>query len=451
VAIAARLEQAYGPATREHVAELATHFLHGRDEPKAVRYLQLAAEQALRRSAYREVVQHLSVLLQVLERLPEGAERDRAELLARMSLAPALIATRGFAAPEVEQTYSRAQELCRRLDDPPELSLVLHGLAAVNEFRGRYPASERLLKQVLQHGDPALAGEVYELLACSTLHQGAFRQALEHAEAGLSRYDPENDSIHLAPYGEHPTVACHDWAALALWFLGRPDSALAHAEQALALAHKHSYSLTTAQLQLAFLHQHRDEPQQTLRWAEETIAVGTEHGFPLRVAQATILRGWGLARLGAGVDAVGELRRGLSAYLATGAEMEHPYYLGLLGDTLSRSGRPDEGLAVVDEALGMVQASRSFFYQAELHRLRGDLLLDGDGQAELAAGAYHRAFDISTRQGARSLALRAAIRLCRLPDPSERQVALARLRDAYDGFQEGFDTPDLLAARALLS
>jgi DNA-binding winged helix-turn-helix (wHTH) protein/tetratricopeptide (TPR) repeat protein len=448
--VAVRLERAYGPAVHEHVTELATRFLHGRDDVKAVRYLQSAAEQALRRSAHGEAVQHLTVLLEALERLPEGADRDQAELLARMSLGPALIATRGFAAPELEATYIRARRLCNGLGDPPALSLVLHGLAAVNEFRGRYHVSEELLEQVLRVGGSELVVEAHELLACSAFHQGAAARAVRHAEHGLARYDEQRDSGYLAPFGEHPAVSCHDWAALALWYLGRPDSALDHAEQAMALAREHPYSLASAQVQLAFLFQYRDQPEQTVRWAEEAVATGTEHGFPIRAAQATILRGWAMTAVGALDDGPAELRAGLAAYLATGAEMEHPYYLGLLGDALGSSGRTDEGLAVLDEAIRMVGTSRPFFYQAELHRLRGDLLGRDGARIDQAAEAYRHAVEIAAGHGARSLELRGVLSLCLLPDRWMPAGARARLRQLYDQFDEGFGTPDLLAAKALL-
>jgi DNA-binding winged helix-turn-helix (wHTH) protein/predicted ATPase len=448
-AIAVRLEQAYRSAAAEHVTELATQFLHGRDDRKAAQYLQAAAEQALRRSAHREAIQHLDALLRVLERLPEGADRDNAELHAQMSLGPALIATRGFAAPEVEAAYARARDLCVLLGRPRELSLMLHGLAAVNEFRGRYHVSEELLQQVLRIGDAELDVEAHELLACSTFHQGKAARAVRYAEQGLALYDEERHHPYLAPYGEHPAVSCHDWAALALWFLGHPDSALVHAEQALDLAREHPYSLASAEVQLTYLYQYRGEPAETLRWAERAIATASEHGFPIRSAQASILRGWARTALGAG-DGLAELRAGLAAYLATGAELDHPYYLGLLGDALASTAGADHGLAVLDEAIGMVGATRPFYYLAELHRLRGDLLARDRDRTDQAARAYDLAVEIAAGQAARSPQLRAAIGLWRLPQPSRPDGTSALLQRLYGQFDEGFGTPDLLAARALL-
>ena len=454
-AVAGRLERAYGPAAAAHAAELATHFLEGRDHPRAVGYLQAAAAQALGRSAPREAIQHLEALLEALPRLPDGPERDQAELAAQLSLGPALITTRGFASPEVEGAFTRAHELCVALDRPRELRLALHGLAAVAEFRGRYHRSEALLTRILGLGVGELAVEAHELLACSTFHQGAAARAVGYAEQGLALFDEGGDHTvdptYLAPYGEHPAVCCHYWAALALWFLGRPDSALAHGEQARALAAAHPYSLASAEVQLAYLHQYRGEPSETLRWAGRALGTATGHGFPIRGAQAAILGGWARAVTGIGDDGVDQLRAGLAGYLATGAELDHPYYLGLLGEALAATtAGPAEGLAVVDEAIELVGTARPFYYLPELHRLRGDLLGWDRRPATQAAEAYVRAMEIAAGYGTRSAELRAAIRMCRLPGGSTPAGARATLRRLYDQFDEGFGTPDLLAARALL-
>jgi predicted ATPase len=411
--------------------------------------------QALGRSAPRGAIAHLEALLSSLTRLPAGPERDQAELAALMTLGPPLIATRGFASPEVDAAYTRAHELCLELDRPRELALVLHGLAAVAEFRGRYHRSEALLTRILLLGVGDLALEAHELLACSTFHQGAAARAVGYAERGLALYqqgdDHAADLAYLAPYGEHPVVCCHYWASLALWFLGYPDRALAHGQQAQALATAHPYSLASAQVQLAYLHQYRGEPAETLGWAEQALAAATEHGFPIRAAQAAILGGWARAVTAGAGDGVAQLRAGLAGYLATGAELDHPYYLGLLGEALAATDAgPAEGLAVVEEAIELVGTDRPFYYLPELHRLRGDLLArDGRGPAQ-AADAYVLAMEIAAGYGNRSPELRAATRLCRLAARARPPWALDRLRRLLDQFDEGFGTPDLVAARALL-
>ena len=204
-------------------------------------------------------------------------------------------------------------------------------------------------------------------------------------------------------------------------------------------------------MELACLHQYRGEPSETLRWAGQALADATEHGLPIRAVQAAILGGWARAVTGGGGDAVDQLRAGIAGYLATGAESDHPYYLGLLGEAMAATDAgPAAGLAVVGEAIGLVGTARPFYYLPELHRLRGDLLArDGRRDAE-AAEAYGQAMDLAAGHGTRSAELRAAIGRCRLPDRSRPEGALAQLRRLYDQFEEGFGTPDLLAARALL-
>jgi predicted ATPase len=179
-----------------------------------------------------------------------------------------------------------------------------------------------------------------------------------------------------------------------------------------------------------------------------TSTAAAAHGFPIRAAQAAIFGGWARAVTADG-DGVPELRAGLDAYLATGAELDHPYYLGLLGDAVARTAGPAGGLAVLDEAVGLVGTARPFYYLPELHRLRGDLLARA-GRAAEAADAYRRAMETAAGHGTRSAELRAAMGLCRLPDPARPAGALAELRRLHDQFEEGFGTPDLRAARALL-
>ena len=449
IAVADRLERGYGPAAATHAAELAGHLLAGYDHARAAPHLQAAATQAMGRSAPREAIQYLESLLDALTRLPEGPERDEAELLAQMTLGPALTATRGFASPEVEAAYTRAHELCVALDRPHELVLVLHGLAAVAEFRARYHRSEALLTRILALGTSDLALEAHELLACSTFHQGAAARSFGYAMRGLALYDEGADHTYLAPYGEHPAVSCHYWAALALWFLGRPDTALEHAEQARELATTHPYSLASAEVQLAYLHQYRGEAEAALAWAGRALATASGHGFPIRAVQAAILGGWALAMTSADSGGVEQLRSGLAGYLATGAELDHPYYLGLLADALATTTGPSEGLVVVEEAIRLVGTERPFYYLPELHRIRGDLLAR-EGRADQAAAAYARAIELAAGHGTRSAELRAALHRCRVQDRSPTEADRAHLRQLYDQFEEGFGTPDLVAAKALL-
>ena len=456
-ALGARLEAGYAGESRQHASELAVHFVRGRDAPRAVLYLRLAAEQALQRSAHREGIEQLATALALLRTWPETRERAEQELLVQTTLAPALIATRGWAAPELEAALVRAHALCQQLDDTPLRFQVLFGLAALYEWRGEYEQAQVLMEQRLRASDRQQDGafllESYSLLACSLFHQGLFAGALDRADHGLALYTPDEPHALLASFGEEPPVQYHGWAALALWFLGYPDQALEHAHTGLRRAQDHLYSLTSAQMLTAWIHQCRQEIGLTRQWAEATIALATTQGFPYRVAVGRVLRGWALAAQGQRQEGIGDIRAGLEACLAAGARLDHPYFLALLADACRRDGQIDEGLRALDEALALVRESRRFFYEAELYRLRGALVLhNGAPDAEQQAERYYgEALDLARSQSARSLELRAATSLSRLlRDQARGAEARSLLAATLDHFTEGFATGDYAAATALL-
>lgn len=471
------LERGYGGTARERAAELAIHFVEGRDARRAVRYLRLAAEHALSRSAHREAIDYLDRALELLPRLPEGEERLRAELELQSLLAPTLTAVEGWSSPAMERAYDRARELAERLDDGDALSPVLYGMATMWELRGRYQESEALLEERLSLAGPSpspepgrsaghapspapeRAGdaellESRELLACSTFHQGRFAEALEHARRGIELFVPESHRWLSAQ--ENLGVSCHDWAALSLWFLGRPDRAVDEALRAIDLAEEldHPYTRTHAHAQASTVFQLRLEVERARDHAEAALALSLEHEFPFRLATGEILVGWCLAVTGAPEEGVSRLQKGLAVYRQMGAEMDRPYYLGLLAEAQAAAGRAAEALETLAEAAASAPAQRGFFYEAELHRLRGGILrrrAGGDGSRE-AEGALRQAVAVARRQDARTLELRAVLDLAELllARGGEAEEALEHAAGLYRGFEEGLDTEDLRRARRLL-
>ena len=286
-----------------------------------------------------------------------------------------------------------------------------------------------------------------EILACSLFHQGAFDRSLEQAEAALAGWTTEQVGWRTAAYGENPGVSCHTWAALALWFLGHQDSALERAREAVRLPDSqptlmHARALAFAQA--AIISHLRLEPQACLEFAEGAIEAGARGGLTLRLAAGVILRGWARAALGDVEQGVAEIERGIELSRSTGARMDDAYYLGLLADASTRAGRGAEARVALDEALEVVHGSRAFFYEAELHRLRGELLIAAGEHADGEA-AVRDALEIARRQGARSLELRAALSLARLGREKEP------LATVYASFVEGFECGDLHEANALLA
>jgi predicted ATPase len=382
------LEQAYAGAAEPYfAARLAHHFTQADDPDRSVRYLQAAAAQSLARSAHAEAARHATAALEMLGAMRARGDVAGDEITLRTIVAVAQTALRGWAAPEIEASYERARQLCETTDRS-RLPPVLYGLATLHEYRGAYDRSEALMAEHLETGGKELVPEALELLACSTFHQGRFARSVSFAERALATYDVSLTSEYLARYGESPAVNYHCWAALSLWFLGRERESLEHLRAALGVAEQHVYSRTTAQSQSAFLQQFRGDAAETRRWADTTLDVAREHGFPFRTAQATILRGWAIAAAGESDRGADELRRGLALYRATGAGMDLPYYLGLQAEVELRGGRQSDALTLVAEAQATVPA-RGFFYEPQLLVLEARLRSETDlvGATELLTRA----------------------------------------------------------------
>ena len=457
VAAGARLEAAYGERAQEIAPALAAHFVRGGDAGRALRHVCSAAGQALERLAPREAIELLDTGLGLLEALPEGRERMEHELVLLNMQGPALIATQGWASPTAEGAFVRAGELARSLERPDEASWSKYKLATLYEVQGDYERSDSLLEEVLAEpvpleGAPGLV-DSHELLACSLFHQGAFDRALESAERGLEAYDDKSSNAFIAAYGDNPGIACHSWAALSLWHLGRPDAAKARTAVSVGLSEdvRRRHGLATALVLSATVTQCRREADETRELAEAGIDAGARKGFIYWVAMGTVLRGWAMAAQGAADEGIPELRRGIELARMTGARMDDAYFLGLLADALIGAGQHGEALQVLREALAAVPRGGRFFYDAELHRLQSEGLR-GLGRTEEAEAAVRRALGSAREQGGRSLELRAAVSLGRLlRDTGRPREAQALVAAAYGGFEEGFDTPDLREAASFLA
>jgi predicted ATPase len=270
----------------------------------------------------------------------------------------------------------------------------------------------------------------------------------------VALYDPQQHRAHARRYGSDPGIACLSYGGRAWWFLGYPDQALHRGYEGLALAESlsHAFSMAQALGMLAHIYQARRQIQQTHEWAEKTIAYATEQGIPYWSALATIVRGWALAAQGQIEAGLREIRQGMERYQATGATLAWSWFLCMLAEAYGEGGQAEEGLSCVAEALVVVERTGEGYYEAEIHRLQGELLRQGGAAAAAQAEAcFRRALAVARRQGAKSHELRGATSLARL------WRARGRLREAhrllaplYDWFTEGFDTPDLQEARRLL-
>jgi predicted ATPase len=459
--IGRRIEAAYGSRVSEVVAELAVHFERGRDDHRAMRYLQHTAENATRRHACREVIVHLNKGLALLQSMPETPERLRQELEIHTVLGPALIATQGYAAPEVEHTYTRARLLCQQIGEAPPLFDVLRGLWNCYIVRAELQTARELGEQLLtiaQHAPaPALLVEAHRALGTTLLFLGELAAARDHLEAGITCYDPRQHRPLALRFGADPGVLCRLYAASTLWLLGYAEHARRCLHEGLRLAQEgaHPFSLAFAFSFAAQIYQRRRQVALVQEWAEAAITVATNHGFPFFLAWGMVLRGWSLAEQGQGEEGTTQLRQGLATWQATGTLLTRPHALALLAEAYGRSGQAADGLRALEEALAAVQTSGERWWEAELYRLTGEFLLLQDStraKAEAAEASFRRALATAHRQGAQALKLRASISLCRLWQRQGREVeARHLLEETYNTFTEGFDTADLETAGALLA
>jgi predicted ATPase len=451
------LEQAFGDRAREHASELARHFDAGLDHTAAIRFLRFAAERALSRSAHREAASYLRRGLELVTLLPETPERRDTEFHLHAMLAPTALALEGFASVEAERSFARARELGEQIGRADQLASLLFGLAMMYELRGEYPQTEALLNLRLSLGETTREGSApvdsETLMACSLFHQGRFAEALNHAESGVSLYDPGRHLALMAAYGENPGVACLGWAALSLWFLGQPDRAVRRIDEAVTLSEApgHLYSLAAARAHGAHVHQLRRDLAKTSECADEAFRVSVAQGYLYYMLFAHVLQGWVVAKQGDSARGLAQMREGLARLKAVGAQLDRPYLLALLAEVEIEAGYLAEASETLDEAVALVRNSRTFFYEAELLRLKASLAQRARKPSSEIETLLRSAIDLAKSQGAKSLELRVAVDLCRLLlDRGARREARPLLEPLYRTFDEGLNAPDLQIARSLL-
>jgi tetratricopeptide (TPR) repeat protein len=508
-------EKTYGARVREHAAELAVHFERGQDYTKAITYHHQAGENAVRRSAHREAIAHLTQGLELLAMLPDSPERMRNEINLQVTLGPALMATKGYAASEVEQAYTRARVLCEQEENTPHLLPVLYGLWTLYLGRGDLPAARELGEQFLgmvQGGnDPAPLLQAHFLFGDTLFWRGELALARKHLEQSVALSSAQLHGSHTVLYQvDYARVMTQSFESLVLWLLGYPDQAGRWSQAAVTLAQERhallslAYALTMA----ATLHLFRREGPAAQDQAEAALACSTEQGFPLFAAIGASVHGYLLTEQGQREAGFAQIHRGLATWRATGAELGRTSALAFLAEAYGKAGQVEEGRQVLDEALTDIERREERFYEAELYRLKGELVLqsgvrrpeskeerqktkDKNRKKQLsvvssqlsvpdtqlltprtqaaveqeAEECFHKAIAIAKQQQARSLELRAVMSLVRLRQRQVTDLATRNtlhasrtaftnihkmLSEIYNWFTEGFDTPDLKEAQALL-
>jgi predicted ATPase len=442
--------------------DLAILFEAARDPGRAIDFFLLAARNGVRVSAHREATLLARRGLALVSRLTDTPDRSRQELALLVALGVSLVAIKGFAAPEVEETYVRARALCQRAEDVPTLFPVLYGLWNCYLLRCDLPRCRELAEQMADlaagQSDPVYRLVAHNVRQQPLFHGGDFATARRHQEEGLALYDRPAHGALTAVYGEDPGVGFLVYGAATLWHQGYPEQARRSVEAARSLAEDlaNPFNVVPALYFGAFTHLCRREPGRARELAAALMDLCREQGFALLYAGGLILYGRSLAGQVCHDDGVRQVRQGLADWQAAGAVSHRPFHLALLAEMLGGQGQTGEALAALDEALALAAATGERFWEAELHRLRGERLLQRAG-ADLPAvteaeNSLRQSLDVARRQGAKSLELRAVTSLSRLQALQGRQAeARQALAETCGWFTEGFDTADLQDAQSLLA
>jgi predicted ATPase len=410
----------------------------------------------VRQSANQEAIAHFSRALALLETLPDTPDRAQQELALQLALAVPLLASSGYAAPELGRTYARARQLCQQIGETPQLfpTLLLLWMfyATRAEHQTAFELGEQILSLAQRAQDPVQVALSSWAPGLTSLYLGEFTRARAHFEQMIAFYDPQQHRSLAFLYGQDPGATSLSWAAWALWFLGYPDQALRRRQEALALAQEldHPFTLDFVLGIGGLFHHLRREGQAAREFFEESVEVPTEEKFALFEAGEPIFLGWWQTEAGQVEEGIAQIRQGLAAWQAMGAGMHLSHYLGMLAEAHMKAGQVEQGLSVLAEALAFVEKTDERYFEAEIHRLKGELLLMQGDEPE-AEAEYHLAVEVARRQRAKSWELRATTSVSRLwQKQGKREEARRILAEAYGWFTEGFDTPDLEEAKALL-
>ena len=461
-AIGEREEAGYGKQAHEYAAALARHFEQGRDPERAWQYYKQAGEAAVRRSANQEAVGHFTKSIALLTSLPKTREQSQQELALQVAIGAPLVAMKGLAAPEVEQAYDRARELCTDQIETAQTFPILIGLHVFYTARGRLQVGAEFAEQSLRFAQkeqaPEFLLEAHTYMGNSLFWRGDILAARDHLEQAVPLYGLQHHDAHAFIYGQDPGVVANSELSWITWMLGYPDRSSRYSQEAMAIADSisHAHSSAFAASFAAWLCVFRGEWLDCQRWAERVEAIASEHSLPLWL-------GLGICQQGAAAVAQAQASKGLkqmyegnTIYRSTGAELGLPWNLLTLADWCGKTQAVDEGNRVLEEAFLIAQQNGETLWAAELQRCKGELLLQSKDENLVSRRAeaevcFQRAITIAQSQQAKAWELRAAMSLSRLwQQQGKTTEARDLLAPIYDWFTEGFETADLKEAQALL-
>lgn len=456
--IASTLEAQFPEIAETEPETLAHHYTAAELPDQAGEYWLKAGQQALTRSANIEALGHLGKGLEVVASLPSTEARLKREVHLQNAMGVAAMAVKGWGAPDVLHAFSSARKLCERLDDSNELFVAVRGEASYQLISGHLREADDLGRQCLQIAQSAndldLLLEAHHQLWASKFFLGDYPAAEKHTSWGMATYNPDRD--HRLTYiytGHDPGVCCRNYSAQILWIRGSPDQALERGREALALSKRvsHSVSMATALNDLANVYLARREPEAALELAQQQLETSTKFDLRLMAGKARFKIGWALAQLGELAGSAREMRDALEATAATGAEAGMHYDFCILAQTYGELGDANEGLTILAKAFDLAAESGTKHMVSELLRTKGELLSRLDPHDGVAERWFQKSLGMARADGTKSTELRAATSLARFyVDQGRGKEGRKLLAPIYARFTEGFETGDLVDARALL-
>jgi DNA-binding SARP family transcriptional activator/class 3 adenylate cyclase len=454
--VADAIEALHGEALAEHYEELAYHYERAGEVSQATAYLLQAGEKAVRNHANQAAIVQLTRALELLDLAPETPQRAKRELELLVALGVPLVLERGHAHPEVARVYGRAQALYDAGCPLAQRFQITLGLRRYHLMRGELlealACAEQLLALAEAAGDPAYLARAYVMQAEALYHLGRFEDAHALYVRGLEYVDRTRYPSDAHLFGNDTGITCRIIEALCLWYLGYPDHALHNAEKAAALAEglEHPFTSCVATFFVALIRLLRRDRDAVADLAAEALQIATQRGFPFYQAWGTIITGWCLAQAGHVEGGVAHLRQGMAAWREMGAAVTVSNTLAVCAEAYVQIGWTAAARALIEEGLSAAAQWQHRLCEAELHRLRGELLRREGALAD-AETAFRRAIEVAQEQHARGWELRATTSLARLWHDQERdEEAYAVLSEMLGWFSEGFGTADYQEAQASL-
>jgi class 3 adenylate cyclase/predicted ATPase len=455
--IAQVLEQQFPEIAESQPALLAHHCTEAGLTANAVNYRRRAARLAVVQSAHLEAIAEATKGLEALAGLPDGPERRRQELDLQLALGRGFLIAKGEAAPETGSAYSRAVELCAQVDEIAQMFPALYGRLLFHWARGELLLAHELAHQFFEiaqdQDEPSARATGTRIIGMISVQLGRPSAARIYLEQALEQSSGcHSTQAFIYPY--HPRVDCLSYMSATFLTLGYPDQALSFVRQALAEAQVlgHPDSIAYAMAEAAGFYQDVGNVQAVQEQAEQLIALATEQGYPYFLAEGRLYQAWALGQQGRVGEAIRQMRQAISAMRVAHKGIGMPYRLLSLAGVHMRARQAPDGLDVLTEALSLVESTGERWFEAELHRVRGELLLRlPDPERIGAEGCFRHAIAVAQGQQAKLWELRAATSLAGLwGEQGRRSEAHDLLAPVYDWFTEGFDTADLKDAKALL-